>query len=106
MPFPYYGELLQCLILEVSQIFVLTRASLFANFYIPLSISLDTTKADVGQEEDFEAARAKALKLGASKIFIEDLKENFVEEFIWPGVQANAIYEDRYLLGTGRFFLC
>ena len=60
-------------------------------------------KADVGQEEDFEAAREKALKLGAKKIFIEDLKSEFVEEFIWPSVQANAIYEDRYLLGTGRY---
>lgn len=56
--------------------------------------------ADVGQEEDFEAARIKALQLGAKKIYIEDLKEQFVEEFIWPSVQANAIYEDRYLLGT------
>lgn len=56
--------------------------------------------ADVGQEEDFAAAKEKALKLGASKIFIEDLKSEFVEEFIWPSVQANAVYEDRYLLGT------
>jgi len=39
--------------------------------------------------------------LGATKIFVEDLKSQFVEEFIWPSVQANAIYEDRYLLGTG-----
>ena len=55
----------------------------------------------MGQEEDFEAARVKALQLGAKKIYIEDLKEQFVEEFIWPSIQANAIYEDRYLLGTG-----
>lgn len=47
-----------------------------------------------------EAARAKATKLGAKKVFIEDLKEQFVTEFIWPTVQANSIYEDRYLLGT------
>ena len=58
-------------------------------------------QADVGQNEDFETARLKALKLGAKKVYIEDLKEQFVEEFIWPSVQANAIYEDRYLLGTG-----
>jgi len=56
--------------------------------------------ADLGQEEDFEAARQKALKLGASKVYIEDLKEQLVQEFIWPTVQADAIYEDRYLLGT------
>ncbi|KAK0140777.1 Argininosuccinate synthase [Merluccius polli] len=56
--------------------------------------------ANIGQEEDFEAARLKAEKLGAKKVFIEDLRAEFVEEFIWPSVQANAIYEDRYLLGT------
>uniref|UniRef100_A0A4W3IW88 Argininosuccinate synthase n=1 Tax=Callorhinchus milii TaxID=7868 RepID=A0A4W3IW88_CALMI len=56
--------------------------------------------ANVGQEEDFEAAQKKAHALGAKKVFIEDLRKEFVEEFIWPGVQANAIYEDRYLLGT------
>lgn len=56
--------------------------------------------ADIGQAEDFEAARAKATKLGAKKVFIEDLKKEFVTEFIWPTVQANSIYEDRYLMGT------
>ncbi|KAJ9059777.1 argininosuccinate synthetase [Entomophthora muscae] len=56
--------------------------------------------ADVGQEEDFEAARQKALKIGATKVFIEDLKKEFVEELIYPAIQANAIYEDLYLLGT------
>ena len=38
--------------------------------------------------------------LSLPQVFIEDLREEFVEEFIWPSVQANAIYEDRYLLGT------
>ncbi|XP_077986461.1 argininosuccinate synthase-like [Glandiceps talaboti] len=57
--------------------------------------------ANVGQvDEDFEAARAKAEKLGAKKVFITDLRKEFVEEFIWPGIQANALYEDRYQLGT------
>lgn len=56
--------------------------------------------ANIGQDEDFEAARKKAEKLGAKKVYIEDLRSEFVEEFIWPSVQANAIYEDRYLLGT------
>ena len=42
-----------------------------------------------------------------SQIFIEDLKEEFVKEFIFPAVQANAIYEDRYLMGTGaNYTLC
>jgi len=56
--------------------------------------------ADVGQEEDFKAAEAKALKVGAKKFFLEDLKREFVEELIYPAVQANAIYEGVYLLGT------
>uniref|UniRef100_A0A4W4GHU3 Argininosuccinate synthase n=1 Tax=Electrophorus electricus TaxID=8005 RepID=A0A4W4GHU3_ELEEL len=56
--------------------------------------------ANIGQDEDFDAARKKAERLGAKKVFIEDLRAEFVEEFIWPSVQASAIYEDRYLLGT------
>ncbi|KAI7847430.1 argininosuccinate synthase [Circinella umbellata] len=56
--------------------------------------------ADVGQEEDFEAIRSKALQVGASKVFVEDLKEEFVKELIFPAIQANAIYESVYLLGT------
>ncbi|XP_061460109.1 argininosuccinate synthase isoform X2 [Rhineura floridana] len=56
--------------------------------------------ANIGQDENFEKARKKALSLGAKKVYIEDISREFVEEFIWPAVQANAIYEDRYLLGT------
>ncbi len=56
--------------------------------------------ADVGQQEDFPAAKEKALKVGASKVYVEDLKEEFVRDFIFPAIKANAIYEGRYLLGT------
>ncbi len=56
--------------------------------------------ADVGQDEDYEAAREKALKVGASKVYIEDLKEEFVSNYIFPAIKANAVYENRYLLGT------
>ncbi|MBX2833793.1 MAG: argininosuccinate synthase [Micavibrio sp.] len=56
--------------------------------------------ADVGQEEDFEAAREKALKIGASKVYVEDLKEEFVRDYIYPTFKSQAIYEGRYLLGT------
>jgi len=56
--------------------------------------------ADVGQEEDFEAARKKALNVGAKKFFLEDLKREFITELIYPAIQANAIYENVYLLGT------
>ncbi|KAF2460732.1 argininosuccinate synthase [Lineolata rhizophorae] len=56
--------------------------------------------ADVGQEEDFEAAKEKALKIGAEKCYIEDLRREFIEEMCFPAVQCNAIYENVYLLGT------
>ncbi len=56
--------------------------------------------ADVGQDEDFKAAEAKALKVGASKVYIDDLKEEFVRDYIFPMFKANALYEGRYLLGT------
>lgn len=56
--------------------------------------------ADVGQEEDFEAAKEKALKVGASKVYIEDLREEFVKELCFPAIQCNATYENVYLLGT------
>lgn len=56
--------------------------------------------ANIGQEEDFEAARAKALKIGASEVFIEDMKKEFVTDYIFPVYKANTIYEGRYLLGT------
>jgi len=56
--------------------------------------------ADVGQEEDFEKARAKALKIGASKVYVEDLRRDFVENYIFPAFKANVVYESRYLMGT------
>jgi argininosuccinate synthase len=56
--------------------------------------------ADVGQREDFDAVRAKAKKIGVSKMIIVDLKEEFVTEFIWMAVKSGSLYEDRYLMGT------
>ncbi|MBN1898025.1 MAG: argininosuccinate synthase [Spirochaetes bacterium] len=56
--------------------------------------------ADLGQKEDFEAIKKKALQTGASKVYIEDLKEEFVKDYIFPVIKANAIYESKYLLGT------
>lgn len=56
--------------------------------------------ADLGQGEDLEAAREKALKTGASKVYIEDLRDEFVRDFVYPAIQANAVYEGVYLLGT------
>jgi argininosuccinate synthase len=56
--------------------------------------------ADIGQGEDIEAIKEKALKTGASKVYIEDLKEEFVKDYIFPMLRANAVYEGSYLLGT------
>lgn len=55
---------------------------------------------DVGQGEELEPLEEKAIKSGASKIYIEDLKEEYVTDFIWPTLKAGAVYEGRYLLGT------
>ncbi|PKM82496.1 MAG: argininosuccinate synthase [Firmicutes bacterium HGW-Firmicutes-13] len=56
--------------------------------------------ADVGQAEELDNLEEKALNTGASKIYIEDLKEEFVRNFIYPTLKADAIYEGKYLLGT------
>jgi argininosuccinate synthase len=47
--------------------------------------------ADVGQEEDFEAAKEKALKIGAEKCYVEDLRAEFISELCFPAIQANAV---------------
>jgi argininosuccinate synthase len=56
--------------------------------------------ADVGQQEDLEAARRKALATGASAAFVEDVREEFITGYIWPTLRAGAVYEHKYLLGT------
>ncbi|HVN58997.1 MAG TPA: argininosuccinate synthase [Bacteroidales bacterium] len=56
--------------------------------------------ADVGQAEDFEECRKKAILLGASRVIVMDLKKEFVTDYVFKAVKANAVYEDRYLLGT------
>ena len=59
-----------------------------------------TFTADLGQEEDFAAVEAKAKQQGTSEIFIEDLKEEFVKDYVFPMFRANPLYEGYYLLGT------
>ena len=59
-----------------------------------------TFTADVGQGEDIEPARAKAESLGIKEIYIEDLREEFTRDFVFPMFRANALYEGEYLLGT------
>ncbi|MBU0504539.1 MAG: argininosuccinate synthase [bacterium] len=56
--------------------------------------------ADVGQKDDFEDIKAKALKVGATKVYVSDLKKEFVTDYIYPAIKASALYEARYFLGT------
>jgi len=59
-----------------------------------------TFTADIGQGEEVEPARAKAEALGVKEIYIEDLREEFVRDYVYPMFRANTIYEGEYLLGT------
>lgn len=59
-----------------------------------------TFTADIGQGEEVEPARAKAQALGVDEIYIEDLRESFVKNFVFPMFRANTVYEGEYLLGT------
>lgn len=59
-----------------------------------------TFTADIGQGEEVEPAREKAKKAGVKEIFVDDLKEEFVRDFVFPMFRANAVYEGEYLLGT------
>ena len=59
-----------------------------------------TFTADLGQGEEVEPARAKAEAIGVQQIFIDDLREEFVRDFVFPMFRANALYEGQYLLGT------
>ncbi len=56
--------------------------------------------ADVGQGDDVEAVVEKAYKTGATKVVVEDLREEFLTEYVWPALKAGAVYENKYLLGT------
>ena len=59
-----------------------------------------TFTADIGQREELEGARQKAQQLGVREIFIEDLREEFARDFVFPMFRANTLYEGEYLLGT------
>jgi argininosuccinate synthase len=59
-----------------------------------------TFTADIGQGEELEPARAKAKKFGVKEIYIDDLREEFVRDFVFPMFRANTVYEGEYLLGT------
>lgn len=55
---------------------------------------------DVGQDDDMEEVKNKAIKTGAAKIYVEDLKDEFVKDYVFKALKANALYEDKYMLGT------
>ncbi len=59
-----------------------------------------TFTADIGQGEELEPARRKAKMFGVRDIFVDDLREEFVRDFVFPMFRANAVYEGEYLLGT------
>jgi argininosuccinate synthase len=56
--------------------------------------------ADVGQGDDTDAVVEKAYKTGASKVIVEDLRQEFLTDYVFPAIQAGAVYEHKYLLGT------
>lgn len=56
--------------------------------------------ADIGQEEELETIEEKALQTGASRVYIDDLKETFIRDYVFPAFRANVLYEGQYLLGT------
>jgi argininosuccinate synthase len=74
--------------------------SVILNWLIDKGYDVIAYVADVGQSEDFKAVREKAFKIGASKVYIEDLRKEFVTDYIFPSICANAVYEGRYLMGT------
>ena len=55
---------------------------------------------DVGQGDDWKAIKSRALKTGASACYVVDARQEYIEEYVWPALKSNAIYEDEYLLGT------
>src|ERR1041385_3390300 len=56
--------------------------------------------ADVGQGDELSGLEEKALKSGAAKLYVEDLRDEFVRDYVWTAVKANAVYEGVYLMGT------
>ena len=67
---------------------------------LEFACSIATYTADIGQNDDFKEIKLKAEKMGVKEICIEDLKEEFVKDYVFPMLRANAVYEGVYLLGT------
>ena len=58
--------------------------------------------ANVGQQDDFAAVKEKALSTGTDDVVVEDLRETFLSDFVWPTIRAGAVYERKYLLGSSH----
>ena len=78
---------------------IICRIGCSVKYWISFVLCTSLEQANLRYAEDFEAAKAKALKIGASACYVEDLREEFIKELCFPAVQCNAIYENVYLLG-------
>ncbi|HII16741.1 TPA: argininosuccinate synthase [Candidatus Woesearchaeota archaeon] len=74
--------------------------SVILKWLIEKGYNVTCVLVDIGQKEDFVKAEQKAVAIGAGKVIVIDAKKEFIEDFIWPAIRANAMYEGRYLLGT------
>ncbi|XP_066595519.1 argininosuccinate synthase [Prorops nasuta] len=74
--------------------------SCILNWLIEKGYDVVAYVANIGQQEDFEAVKAKALNVGAIKVVIDDVREKFVKNYVWPAISCGLLYEGRYLLGT------
>jgi len=74
--------------------------SVILHWLLQKGFDVITFTANLGQKEDFNAIKEKALKIGASKAIVEDVREEFLRDYVFPAIRANATYEGRYLLGT------
>ena len=94
-----------CIMSEKKKVILAYSGGLDTSIIIPwlkenYDFEVIAVAADVGQGEELEPLKEKAIKTGASKIYIEDLREEFVKDFVFPTIKAQAVYEGKYLLGT------
>ena len=89
------------LIKRSDRVLAFAEEQLSKGFVVAVKKRMDTlVDSGIDRKQLVKAIEKKALKTGASKVYIEDLKEEFVTDFIFPALTGNALYEGRYLLGT------
>lgn len=104
LPIPTNGKLHKGVV-EMKKVVLAYSGGLDTSIIIPwlkenYGYEVIAMAANVGQGEELEPLHEKAIKSGASKLYIEDVTEEFVTDFIWPTLKAGAVYEGKYLLGT------